>query len=41
MLRLSVNAAIWWWRRCPFRHLRWLPLRMVSRIYAIYFWLTH
>lgn len=41
MLRLSVNAAIWWSRRCRIRYMRWLPLRIVARIYAAYFWLTH
>jgi hypothetical protein len=40
MLRASVNVAIWWSERCRVPGLRWLPLRIVAKVYAIYAWLT-
>jgi hypothetical protein len=41
MLRIFVCAAIWWSRRIRTPKLRWLPLRIVATVYAVYFWLTH
>ena len=41
MLRVSVNAAIWWSRFCRVPRLRWLPLRVVAFFYSVYVFFTH